>query len=81
MLTWTPKVCKKMAFMAIIRDLGLFFTYFWGSGGPEAAQRYVAKGFPQERGYGPMNIRAGHGGGEWGKGVLANPPKSTPNKN
>ena len=29
--TWTPKVCKIMAFMAII-GLGYYFTYFLGLG-------------------------------------------------
>ena len=29
-LTWTPKVCKLIAFMAVI--LGYYFTYFWGLG-------------------------------------------------
>ena len=29
-LTWTPKVCKIMAFMAIIRGLGLFFYILLG---------------------------------------------------
>ena len=28
--TWTPKVCKIMAFMAIIRDLGLLFYILLG---------------------------------------------------
>ena len=31
-ITWTPKVCKIMAFMAIIRGLGLFFYIFLGLG-------------------------------------------------
>ena len=31
-VTWTPKVCKIMAFMAILMGLGLLFTYFWGLG-------------------------------------------------
>ena len=30
---WTPKVCKIMAFMAIIRGLGLLFYIFLGLGG------------------------------------------------
>ena len=29
-LTWTPKVCKIMAFMAIIRALGLLFYILLG---------------------------------------------------
>ena len=44
--TWTPKVCKSMAFMAVIRGLGQLF--FWGSdsvkqGGGEVFQ-FAAKG-------------------------------------
>ena len=30
--TWTPKVCKIMAFMPIILGLSYCFTYFWGFG-------------------------------------------------
>ena len=30
-LTWTPKVCKIMAFMAIIRGFGLLFYLLLGS--------------------------------------------------
>ena len=30
--SWTPKVCKIMAFKAVILGLGLLFTYFWGLG-------------------------------------------------
>ena len=29
---WTPKVCKIMAFSAILGGFGLFFTYFGGPG-------------------------------------------------
>ena len=29
-ITWTPKVCKKLAFMAIIRGLGLLFDIVLG---------------------------------------------------
>ena len=28
--TWTPKVCKIMAFLAIIRGLGLLFLHTFG---------------------------------------------------
>ena len=28
--TWTPKVCEIMAFMSIIRGLGLLFYILWG---------------------------------------------------
>ena len=28
--TWAPKVCKTMAFMAIIVGLGLLFCILWG---------------------------------------------------
>ena len=30
--TWTPKVCRIMAFMAVIMVSGLYFTYLWGLG-------------------------------------------------
>ena len=30
--TYTPKVCRIMAFWAIFRGLGYYFTYFWGPG-------------------------------------------------
>ena len=30
--TWTPEVCKIMAFMAVILGLGLLFYNFWGLG-------------------------------------------------
>ena len=29
-LTWTPKVCKIVAFRAVIMGLGLLFDIFWG---------------------------------------------------
>ena len=32
--TWTPKVCKIMAQMAVFRGLGLLFAYFGGLGKP-----------------------------------------------
>ena len=32
--TWTPKVCKVIAFMAIIGGLGLLFYIFGGLGKP-----------------------------------------------
>ena len=35
MPTWTPKVCKITAFMAITMGLGLFFAYFGGLGIPQ----------------------------------------------
>ena len=28
--TWTPKVCKRMAFMAVIMGLGLLFNLLFG---------------------------------------------------
>ena len=40
MYTWTPKVCKIMAFMAIIRGLGLLFYILLGF-------RYVIEGLTE----------------------------------
>ena len=33
--TWTPKVCRIMAFMAVIRGLGLLFYILFGGSGSD----------------------------------------------
>ena len=44
-VTRTPKVCKIMAFMAVIMGSGLFFTYFEGLGLARSCIGFVSKVF------------------------------------
>ena len=46
--TWTPKVCRIIAFWAIFRGLGHYFTYFRGLGGVHQLTREKTRSGPPE---------------------------------
>ena len=55
--TWTPKVCKIMAFMAAFMGLRIFFAHFWAPGTGNSSRNKSSNGSNQMNGSNNSNIK------------------------